>query len=63
MRTIFLGQTDRQTDGQTEKLNTISLRFTGDNKRRRSPRRHNNIRNRDALLLVHTIMYLHHGTF
>ena len=30
MRTNFLGQTDRQTDGQTEKFNTISLRFTGD---------------------------------
>ena len=36
----LLGQTDRQTDrqtdgrtdGQTEKFNTISLRFTGDNK-------------------------------
>ena len=26
-------QTDRQTDGQTEKFNTISLRFTGDNKK------------------------------
>ena len=31
MRTNFLGQTDRQTDRQTEKFNTISLRFTGDN--------------------------------
>ena len=28
MRTNFW---DRQTDGQTEKFNTISLRFTGDN--------------------------------
>ena len=31
MRTNFLGQTDRQTDGQTEKFNTISRRYKGDN--------------------------------